>query len=414
MIRRADRTRRTVDQPTKPPNLIETAILATSLTTTGQRPWRTPTVRALQLLLTIGWIGSATSCGHDEPFSVNQYAPRGPFSSSFPRRITFNQGDDRTPSWLPDGSGILYSSERVDRPDHDRCLTVLPPEGGTILKRFCPTSPIEDDSTNLFESAAVSPEGRVFYHQVTSWIGQQKLGESSLQLGSMEDPVNSTRLTLVPYMAPTGTIHSSIRSPAWTGPNTVVYLAEQLFYQGSTFYPDTFFTGLDIVRLDVSASPLVFEVIPGTHYASSVAVTKEPDVIYYTLGGDSRVYRRDLSSGAITAVHDFGTGNIVRDVAISGTRLVAVVGRSVFYQFEAPHEGYVQRDEGGDLHFVDLATATEDSFSTDSVLFRHPVFSPDGRRIVVEVSPFAPVHIGPSSEYNATNHRVDLWLFDIP
>ena len=289
---------------------------------------------------------------------------------------------------------------------------MLPPEGGTIQQQFCPTDPVQRDSTNLYDAAAVSAEGRVFFHNVVSWIGQQKLGEASLALGSFDDPINSTRLTLLPYTAPNGKIHSSIRSPAWIGPNAVVYLAEQLFYQGSSFYPDTFVTGLDIVRLDLSGAVPVFEVIPGTDYASSVAVTSEAGVIYYTLGGDSRVFRRDLASGTVTVVFDFGPGEIVRDVTLSGTRLVAVVGGSVLYQFEPAQAGNVQRDEGGNLHFVDLATSSHTVFATDSVLFRHPVFSPDGNRIVVEASPFATVHVGPDSDYNATNHRMDLWLFD--
>ena len=37
----------------------------------------------------------------------------------------------------------------------------------------------------------------------------------------------------------------------------------------------------------------------------------------------------------------------------------------------------------------------------------------DGRFIVVEASPFAPVHVGPDSDFNAPNHRPDLWLFDL-
>lgn len=330
-----------------------------------------------------------------------------------PRRITFSVGDDRTPAWLPDGSAIIYSSEREDRADHDRCLTLLPAEGGTILDQFCPIDPIQADSTNLLDAPAVSAGGRLFFHQVVSWIGQQKLGEASLALSNLDDPLRTTRATRLPYTAPNGRIHSSVRSPAWMGPSSLVYLAEQLFYQGSTFYPDTFVTGLDIVRMDVSGASPVIEVIPGTDYASSVAVTSEPDVIYYTLGGDSRVYRRDLGTGAVTVVHDFGPGEIVRDVSVHGTRLAAIVGGSVLYQFEAAHDGFVQRDEGGDLHLVDLSSTEHVAFATDSVLFRHPVISPDGERIVVEVSPFAPVHIGPDSDYNATNHRVDLWLFDM-
>ena len=298
--------------------------------------------------------------------------------------------------------------------DHDRCLTLMPAEGGTIIDQFCPTDPLQDDSTNLYDAAAVSAAGRVFLHKVVSWIGQQKLGEAFLAVGNISDPVRATSITRLPYTASNGKIHSSIRSPAWISADAVVYLAEMLFYQGSTFFPDTFVTGLDIVRLDLSGPAPVFEVVPGTDYASSVAVTSEPNVIYYTLGGDSRVYRRDLGTGAVTVFYDFGPGEIVRDVAVDGTRLVAVVGGSVLYQFEVAHSGYVQRDEGGNLHFVDVASSAHTVIEDSTVLYRHPVFSPDRRRIVVEVSPFAPVHVGPDSDYNATNHRVDLWLFDLP
>jgi hypothetical protein len=47
-------------------------------------------------------------------------------------------------------------------------------------------------------------------------------------------------------------------------------------------------------------------------------------------------------------------------------------------------------------------------------LFHRPVISPDGRRVLAEAAPFAPVQTDPDSEFNATNHRHELWLFDIP
>lgn len=353
------------------------------------------------------------ACDHGSPFQLSPDRPRGPFSDQSPSRLTFSTGDDRTPTWLPDGSGILYSSERIDRVDHDRCLNVLPPDGGTVLRAYCPIDPVQDDSTNLMQAPAVSPEGRIFYHAVTSWIGQQKLGEAELLLGSMTDPANATRLTLVPYTAPNGKIHSSIRSPAWTGPETLVYLAEELFYEGSSFFPDTFVTGRDIALLDVGTGTPGITVVPGTDDASSVTVTAEPGVIYYTLGGDTRVFRRDLGAGSVTIVHDFGSAGIARDAAIHGTNLVAVVGGSVVWQDETAH-GWVQRDEGGNLHMVDLVSGNSQVFLGDSVLFRHPLFSPDGARLVVEVQPYAPPHTVPDSDFNATNHRADLWLFTVP
>jgi hypothetical protein len=53
------------------------------------------------------------------PIQTGSTRPRSTLHLALPRRLTFNLGDDRTPSWLPDGSGIIYSSEREDRPDHD-------------------------------------------------------------------------------------------------------------------------------------------------------------------------------------------------------------------------------------------------------------------------------------------------------
>jgi hypothetical protein len=353
---------------------------------------------------------ASTACEHSSPAEPDPPSALPPISSGSPVRLTFNKADDRTPSWLPDGSGIIYSSERVDRNDRDRCLNVLPAAGGTISASYCQLSPIHDDSTDLMESPAQHADGRLFYHRIVSWVGQQKLGASALVLGSRESPLQATVVQPLPYTAPNGRFHSSIRSPQWIGRDSVLYLAEQLFYEGSTFYPDTFYTGLDATILDLSgASPRV-EVVPGTDYASGVALGEDGQTIYYTLGGDSRVYRRSLSTGEVTTLYDFGAGTIVRDPQVRGTRLVAVVGGSVLYRFEDAH-GYVQRDEGGDLMFVNLSDGSRRLFTGDTVLFRHPVISPDGSHIVVEVQPFAPVHSEPESEFNAPNHRADLWLF---
>src|ERR671910_481089 len=90
---------------------------------------------ALSLVACIG-------CEHSSPAQPEQPPALPPFSSSPPVRLTFNRADDRTPSWLPDGSGIIYSSERQDRSDRDRCLSVLPASGGTISATYCQLDPI--------------------------------------------------------------------------------------------------------------------------------------------------------------------------------------------------------------------------------------------------------------------------------
>src|SRR5918996_5002389 len=108
------------------------------------------------LLLSMG-------CEHSTPVQPGPYPPAPPFSSLLPRRLTFNVADDRTPAWLPDGTGIIYSTERQDRLDRDRCLAVLPPDGGTIRTSYCQLHPENDDSTDLMEAPAVSTGGRIFF-----------------------------------------------------------------------------------------------------------------------------------------------------------------------------------------------------------------------------------------------------------
>ena len=363
-------------------------------------------------------VAAGVACSHSEPFASRPYTTDGPFSGAIPHRITFNPGDDRTPTWLPDGSGILYSSEREDRRDHDRCIAQLPPDGGTVVRYLCETDPIQDDSTNVYESASVAPDGRMLFFETTGWIGQHKGPEGGIMLSTVNDPQQATRLRRVPYPGPSGRQHSSLRLIRWLSPKTAVYLGERLFYEGSTFLPDTFITGQEVVRLDLGGAAPGFAMVPGTDYASSVALSGEPGVIYYTLGGDSKVYRQELSSGSVTVVHDFGLAGIARDVQVNVNVLVAVVGGSVLFRNESAN-GWVQRDEGGELHIMDRAsgsetvfTGREPAFAPDSVLFRHPELSPDGAHLVVEVTPWAPVHAFPQSGFTALNHRADLWIFE--
>jgi hypothetical protein len=354
----------------------------------------------------------AVACGHGEPFAVEDQSRDTPFAATPPVRLTYNDGDDRTAAWLPEQSGILYSSERLDQADHDRCLLVLPPTGGSVRRSICEDAVAHEDTTDRFEAAAVNAEGRIVFLRAVSSIGLQKGPALHLMLGSVDDPAAAAPVTIVPYFAPSGKTHFHVSHTQWLGPDRFVYLAEDLFYQGSTFLPDTFSTGLEIVRGDIAGESVTLTVVAGTELASSVAAGPDEDTIYFTLGGDSRVFRQSLSTGERTVLHDFGAGNIARDVQVRGSTLVAIVGRSVLFQFEEAH-GMVQRDEGGDLYVVNLATGSTQSVSLEETLFRRPALSPDGRFVVVEASPFAPVHVGPESDFNAPNHRPDLWLFDL-
>lgn len=355
----------------------------------------------------------AIACSHDEPFRTPEEGTDQPRDAAAPIRLTYNERDDRTASWLPDGSGIIFSSERPDRRDEDRCLAILPPTGGRIERYLCSLQPRHDNRTDVMESPAVSSEGRIVYLATDSDTFQVKRSGSEMVLGRVDDPNERHVLTNVPILGPSGRSYNLFGYTRWLSPTRFVFLTQDLFYEGSTHLPDTFTTGLEVLRADLEGDRAVFSPVPGTDYASSVSAGDSEDVIYYTLGGDSRVYRQNLVTAERAVVWDFGPGQVVRDAHVVGDRLAAIVGRSVLYRFEDAH-GWTQRDEGGDLHVVSLSSGPLAVFAYDTVLFHRPMLSPAGDRVVVEAAPYAPVHDRAESGFTAINHRHDLWLFPLP
>jgi hypothetical protein len=360
---------------------------------------------------------AAAACGHSEPFTTPGTGTDTTRTPGSPAQLTYSPGDDRTASWLPDGSGIVYSTERLDTPDHDRCLAVLPATGGTIRQLLCETQPTHADSTDRFESPAVNAEGTLAAVRIVSRIGAQK-GTGTASPGEI---IVAPQMTLgaarivhsIRYLSPDGLQHEMVAGLAWLSPTRLVWVGQDLFWEGSTFFPDTFTTGLGVVRAELLADGGVdLAPVPNTQWASSVAAGPTPDEIYVTIGGEPRVYRVAIATGARAVVYEDPGGEIVRDVQVRGDRLVAVIGRSVLARFEPAHNGeFVQRDEGGDLLVVNLATGERERIALTDSLYRRPALSPDGNALVVERSPFAPVHDQPQSDYTATNHRPDLVSF---
>jgi hypothetical protein len=174
-------------------------------------------------------------------------------------------------------------------------------------------------------------------------------------------------------------------------------------------------TGIELVDVDLSGAAPVLEVIPNTAGTSSVAAGETPDLVYVTRNGDSRVYRQTLSTGATEIVHDFGTGNIARDVHVVGNTLYAIAGGWVTFVNDSTL-GDIQRDSAGHLIRVNLTNGSETPLDVTGRWFRRPAASPAGNRLVAEgytaiITSCAPpigcvdTLIGRSS---------DLWLFDLP
>jgi hypothetical protein len=376
------------------------------------------TYHALRRLLRLVALGAVIGCGHSEPFDSRSFDTDQPFDPSPPVQLTLNRGPDRRPAWLPDGSGILYSTQPAARPDQDVCLGELPPTGGRLRALTCDLSPTGIDLTESLESAAPNADGRLAYVAATSQIGAVTPDEQGLVLGSVNDPATREVLLSIPYTIPGQRTHGGVSQVRWLSSDRLLYLGEavSIITPCQFCQADTLRSGLDAVWLGTQGGEATPHAIPGTTNASGVSPGSGEDEVYYTLAGDTRVYRQLLSTGAVSQVYDFGPAGVARDVHVVGSRMAAVVGGRVQFA-DDPSLGPTQWDSGGTLHVVNLQDGTDVTLENPAppMLFRRPQLSPSGSSVLVEGYPLI-ISPGPfPGSRDTTASRVgDLYLFGQP
>lgn len=336
-------------------------------------------------------------CEHSAPFRPGDYHPQGPHTPGDPTRLTYNPGQDLEPSWLPDGS-IVYTGERWDRVDHDRCLSFMPQGGGVISHYACRVS-AADDSINVFEEAAVRGDSIVYVRTSTATF-LQPLAPSGYDLvvAPLDDPNRARVLYSLPLPAAWGRIYDGISHVTWLSQDRVAAIGERLTYPVPcrSCARDTVRTGLDILLVDFSAAAPGLSRLAFGDSASSLAASADGDTLYFTRDGDSRVYRHAFSSDRTDTLYDFVAG-IARDVTTGGGKLGAVVGGQVSYSVDSILGGS-QPDHGGPLFVVEGGAATQ--IGDVTWLFRRPALAPDGRQLLVSAWTGGPT--------------ADIWLFALP
>jgi hypothetical protein len=366
----------------------------------------------------VGVVLLALGCGHTEPFTNPSQGSDQPFDPTPPARLTLNAGGDRGAAWLPDGSGILYSAAQSSRPDADVCLALLPPSGGSQRLLHCDV-PGGPDLRDAIESAAPSTDGRLAFLATSSTINGEIPFSQAILLASSLDPSGAAQVRAFPYTAPDGQVHRTASQLRWLDTGILVYLGETFdARRACRLCPlDTIVTGLAVATLDLATPGSAPTIVPGTEFASGVCPGDNPDLIYFTLGGDTRVFQHSLSTGSTQLVHDFGGAGIARDVQVQGSRLVATVGGRVAFSNDATL-GPTQWDSGGVVHLVDLAGGTDTPLSGPG-LFRRPVLSPAGDHVVAEGYPLVITLVpNPTGEGMIPDTTVskssDLYLFTLP
>lgn len=365
---------------------------------------------------TLGLLALVAACTHSDPFGSSPYGSDAPFNPNPPVRLTFNAFADRGAAWLPDGSAILYSAQQ-GRGDLDVCLASLPSTGGRQLQLDCNLSGYGVDSTNAIEFPAPAADGRLAFVEASGRIGAIVPSTSALMVSQTLSPLGATPIRAIPYTAPGQPTHSSVTQLRWLDADHLIYLAgarSVITVDHGTFATiDTVISDLSVAVLGAASQGLP-DVVPQTDRASGVAVGSSGREIYYTVAGDTRVFRRDLTTAEVTVAHDFGSGAIARDVHVVGSRLTAVVGGRVAFVNE-PSLGPTQFDSGGVVHVVDLSSNADQALDQPGLLFRHPALSPAGDRIVAEGYPvIITVTNAPGGADTTVGRSGDLYLLGAP
>lgn len=357
----------------------------------------------LPLLLLLG-------CGHSDPFeSGSPKGLNGPFQNTAPLQLTLNLGSDGAPSWTPDGSGIYWSAQRPAPGDLDRCISLLPATGGTLTPVQCPadfndtTSRYDvptSDGTRLAWSLDLARNSTFAFHSFSLWTA----GTAPRSIPQL--------IQSFPYDAPSGQSHDLPLFLQWIRPGVLLYLGART---GGCCADDTLRFGEQVVLLDLNQPAPVRTFVPGTQSASAVAASEDGNSIYYTFPGDSVVFHQVLANGAVSVLHNFGQGHVVRDPTVSGNILVAIIDGRPRVQ-DLPPFGLVNVDFGGELTAVNLATGAETPLFDTSHWYRRPRFAPGGGRFVVEGFPyvinFIPIGVGQFIPDTTVSLINDLWVWE--
>jgi hypothetical protein len=333
-------------------------------------------------------VAFAPACSHTDPFT-NSPTGEEPFEPGPPARLTLNPAHDGQASWLTDGSGILYSTQQVERDDDDVCLAELPPTGGQQRWLLCDVTGTRN-STDAAQSTASSADGRVAFLSA----GNGNIGGTSpvfLDLAVIPELDSPTpqRVRTLPFTPAGGTRQDYAGHLRWLTADALVYVGQRFLTQRACpeLCPlDTLLVSTEVTTLRLGGETVSTGAVPGTGLATGVAPVLDGAAILYTLPDDSRIYRRVLSSGAVTVVHDFGAAGVARDVHAAGNRVVAIVGGRVAFSVD-PRAGPVQWDSGGVVHVVELGQPGSLVLDTPGRLYRRPAISPDGGRVVAEGYP---------------------------
>lgn len=295
-----------------------------------------PLAAGLTAWLVLAVLATA-ACEHSAPGRVEGPGDAGPFTAALPRRMTFYEGDDHTPSVT--GSVLVYSRQSDAEPGgygpagREQCLAFLPVEGGTIQQLLCPHRLIAqpDSFVDTWFEPAVSPDGSriAFMWMRSTRIEALGFLDAYLMVNGVDRPQDTTGVRARVGYAEAGVNprHANIATRVtWVDAGRIRFLATfehiiKVKGGGAERLDDTLYYPLALMEMDAATGAM--HAIPGGD--SVVAYATAPDgAIWVARPPDpAALLRLDPATGVRSPVGRFSSE--VLDLAAVDGAPVAVV-----------------------------------------------------------------------------------------
>lgn len=274
--------------------------------------------------------GLLAGCGHSPLFVPAAPDSLGPRTTTLPRQLTFSTGDDRHPAVV---AGVLaYSRLDPDESGNERCLALLPADGGTILHEFCPGPPATpaDTFVDTWTEPALAPDGRhlAYMWQQGSLVSVLGFWSTSIVVAPAERAGDHDGFVWpITYVSPGGRIGDAVSAITWADNHTLRFLMGYEFIfkvkgGGVIRYTDTTFQSYGLAQLDVTSGAFSFPPQGDSVYAYAAA----PDGGLWLVRNQDSTRLLHLAPGADSATSAGVYSGSVRGLASVGGFPTAIVG----------------------------------------------------------------------------------------
>lgn len=282
---------------------------------------------------------AALACEHTLPFGAPDLEPLGPITSTLPRPLTLNRGDDRHPGVT--GGTLLYSRWAGDPANRDRCIAFLPAAGGTISRTLCPPT-AADTFVHTWSEPVLSPDGRrIAFVWQKSPPAAAFPGETDVIVAQADDPYAvALRWPAARVLADGRTTTGAIEL-SWAGDDRLLFLAgfEYVFKVkggGADRLTDTTFMPYALFALDVASGTA--GVVPGAD--SAVAYARAPDGgLWLVRSADSALLLHVPAGGGTPAPVGAFSAPVTDLANVDGMALAALADAAVDVEWLEPVSG---------------------------------------------------------------------------